>query len=128
LGLRLNRAGSLSGLCVQQGIPLRSNDTDADPRVDRDACRRVGVASMVYVPLLLPEGTAIGVLKVLSNTKWAFKEGTVALLRLLVRIIAMSIHQASAHERTAAELVDAADSQLYDEKRLKGSSRFGSAV
>jgi diguanylate cyclase (GGDEF)-like protein len=98
LGLRLNRAKSLSGLCVERTMPLRSNDTEADPRVDRETCRRVGVASMACVPLL-SDGTAIGVLKVLSNAKWAFTGATEALLGPLARIIATSIHQASTHER-----------------------------
>ena len=51
LGLRLARKGSLSGLCVQTGDILRCEDSEIDPRVDREACRRVGLRSMVVTPL-----------------------------------------------------------------------------
>jgi hypothetical protein len=37
LGLRLRRDHSLSGLTVQMGTPLRCDDCEVDPRVDRDA-------------------------------------------------------------------------------------------
>ena len=43
LGLRIPVAGSLSGLCVEQAAILVCEDSETDPRVDRDACRRTGV-------------------------------------------------------------------------------------
>src|SRR5579875_1887680 len=49
LGLRLKRAGSLSGLCVELGVPLNCLDAETDPRVDREICRRVGIGSMICV-------------------------------------------------------------------------------
>jgi len=52
LGTRLQRDTSLSGLCVHQGIALRCDDAEVDPRVDREACQRVRVRSMIVVPLL----------------------------------------------------------------------------
>src|SRR3954467_11948274 len=54
LGVRLARSSSLSGRCVEERAPLRCDDTEADERVDRDACRRIGIRSMIVVPLLLP--------------------------------------------------------------------------
>ena len=36
-GTRLDAATSFSGLCVAEGKPLYSEDTAADPRVDREA-------------------------------------------------------------------------------------------
>src|SRR5262245_60184328 len=47
LGLRLRRSTSLSGLCVAAAVPLHCDDAEVDPRVDRDACHRVGLRSMV---------------------------------------------------------------------------------
>src|SRR5689334_7606738 len=51
-GMRIPRAGSLSGLCVAERSPLYAEDTATDPRVNQAACRRVGAASMIYVPLV----------------------------------------------------------------------------
>src|SRR5690349_15723250 len=50
-GLRLKRATSLSGLCVATGQVLRCDDAEDDPRVDKEASRRVGIRSMLCTPL-----------------------------------------------------------------------------
>ncbi|VVU48632.1 GAF domain-containing protein [Burkholderia anthina] len=67
LGLRLRRSGSLSGLCVTRGELLHCTDSETDPRVDRDACRRVGLRSMLVMPLMHAD-TTVGVLKVMRRT------------------------------------------------------------
>lgn len=82
LGLRLNRATSLSGLCVSEQRVLRCDDTEQDPRVDRDACRRVGVRSMLCTPLF-EAGRSVGVLKVMGAEPHAFDEDDQYLLSLL---------------------------------------------
>ena len=51
LGLRLTIASSLSGLCVTSGEIVLCDDSETDPRVDREATRKVGARSMVVVPL-----------------------------------------------------------------------------
>ena len=86
LGHRLSRERSLSGSCVAQGEPLRSDDTDKDDRVDRETCRRLRAASMICVPLL-QDGVAVGVLKVTSPRTSAFTEEDVETLRLLAAIV-----------------------------------------
>ena len=47
LGLRLSAATSLSGLCVEHGEVLYCEDSGADPRVDAEACARVGALSLL---------------------------------------------------------------------------------
>lgn len=93
LGLALGRAGSLSGLAVDQGIALCCDDAETDPRVDLDACRRVGLRSMIVVPLL-HDGGAVGVLKVLSAAPNAFTDSHVELLGLMADLIAATMHHA----------------------------------
>jgi PAS domain S-box-containing protein len=82
VGMRLRRAGSLSGLCVAEARALRCDDSDLDPRVDRDACRRVSVRSMICVPLFR-SGRAIGVLKVTGEDTGAFDANDQYMLSLL---------------------------------------------
>jgi hypothetical protein len=48
LGLRLHKETSLSGLCVQVGHALQCSDSEEDPRVDKEACRKVGLRSITY--------------------------------------------------------------------------------
>jgi hypothetical protein len=66
LGLRLGRDGSLSGLCVANNEIRARADSETDPRVDLEACRKVGLRSMLVVPLRHEHQTA-GVLKIVSS-------------------------------------------------------------
>lgn len=93
VGLRLSRFASLSGRCLDTREVLVSRDTEADTRVDRDTCRRIGLRSMVVVPLFDDE-TPVGVLKVASAAPDAFGERTVALLQLLAGYVAAALVRA----------------------------------
>jgi diguanylate cyclase (GGDEF)-like protein len=102
LGLRLRREKSLSGLCVNQRVALRSDDTSTDPRVDAVACRHVGAASMVCVPLVHADDV-VGVLKLVSGTPHAFAERAQTVIEILAKIVATSMLHARAHEETVHE-------------------------
>lgn len=93
-GLRLNKHTSLSGLCVRERTTLRCADTETDPRVDREACRRVGVRSMIVAPLF-HDDAAVGVLKVLSREREAFDDTDVTVLELMTGLIAAAMFRAS---------------------------------
>ena len=99
-GLRLKRAASLSGRCVELGIPLNCEDASTDERVDRAACERVGVASMICVPLF-HRGKAVGVLKVVSSQTHAFHDAHAQTLSLLATVIASSLAHADQFESAA---------------------------
>ena len=106
LGLRLSRAGSLSGACVGGTVPIACHDTEDDLRVDRGACRRVGARSMLLAPLLV-DGAALGVLKVLSNRPLAFTSRDERLLELMAGVTAAAIGRgraADAQRRLVSEL------------------------
>ncbi len=86
MGQRRRPWGSLSGLSVQLGATLRCDDAEGDPRVDRDACRRMSVRSMVCVPLTCRD-ERVGVLKVSSAKPFAFSDRDVATLAGLASFI-----------------------------------------
>lgn len=58
IGLRVKRQHSLSGLSVQSGQTLICTDSETDPRVDLEACRKVGLRSMLCMHLGSPIGAA----------------------------------------------------------------------
>lgn len=91
LGLRFGRENSLSGLCVAQAQTLYCQDSETDDRVDRDACRRVGLRSMVVVPLI-HHGDAVGVLKVFSADPRAFSQEDLQILGLMSDLIAAAMY------------------------------------
>ncbi len=47
VGLRVKIGASLSGLSMTGNQILRADDIESDPRVDREACRRIGFHSMI---------------------------------------------------------------------------------
>ena len=98
IGVRLSLEGSLSGECVTSGRPLRSDDTESDPRVDRAACRRAKVRSMLVIPLP-HRGEVVGVLKICSGRPNAFAEGDFVTAQLLAGPIAIGL--ASVNEADA---------------------------
>ena len=98
LGLRIPIVGSLSGLCLRTGDTLRCDDAELDDRVDRAACRRVGVRSMLVVPLRRV-GETIGVLKVMSTKPHALSDSDTQVLQLLAGFIASALHNAEAYEQ-----------------------------
>lgn len=97
LGLRLKRSGSLSGQCVHEGQILRCDDSESDPRVDREACRKVGLRSMIVVPLKHNDA-AVGVLKVVSPSTNAFSDDDIQLLGLMSELIASAMFHAVKYE------------------------------
>lgn len=101
VGMRLPRAGSLSGLALETSRALVCDDSELDERVDRAACRRVSARSMVVVPLAADQ-VLVGVLKVAAPTVGAFTATTVELLQLLGGFLATAIMRAAASQRRAA--------------------------
>jgi diguanylate cyclase (GGDEF)-like protein len=98
LGLRLRRDGSLSGLCIQRHEMLYCDDSETDDRVDREACRRVGLRSMIVAPLD-HDGTPVGVLKLASPAPGAFTQQDILVLSLMSELIASAMYHAAVYER-----------------------------
>lgn len=90
LGLRVARQASLSGLCVETGVPLRCDDSESDLRVDRDACRSLGFRSMIVIPLK-NDTLTIGVLKATAREPNRFSDMDVAVLELVSGFLTTSI-------------------------------------
>jgi diguanylate cyclase (GGDEF)-like protein len=102
VGMRLARAGSMSGLTLATRETLRCRDSELDPRVDRKATAAVGARSMIVVPLV-HDGQAEGVLKVYSGVVDAFDDGHVRALELLASMIAAALARAGLMEELAEQ-------------------------
>jgi signal transduction histidine kinase len=105
VGLRLAIASSLSGQCMRLNEILRCDDTEIDPRVDREACRKIGLRSMVVVPLN-HNGGPVGVLKVLSTRPGAFSEPDARALQLMAGLIGAAMSNAAEFESRQALLAE----------------------
>lgn len=84
LGVPLNTQDGLSGACLHTRQPQLCADTESDPRVDAAIARRLGIRSMLIVPVL-DDDDLIGVLEVFSSEPAAFSEQDQALLEASAR-------------------------------------------
>ncbi|MET0892994.1 MAG: sensor domain-containing diguanylate cyclase [Pseudoxanthomonas sp.] len=114
LGLRLDAANSLSGLCVARKQIMYSRDTDADPRVDAAACRKISARSMLVVPLFRGSD-AIGVLKAVSSSPEAFDRIDEYALSLFALFIGGAIARQAESDRSAELAADMERRALRDE-------------
>lgn len=99
LGLRLNIENSLSGECIKERIPLISNDIESDDRVNKEACRKIGLNSMIVMPLICRDDV-VGVMKVLSKSVNHFKEEDIKILELMSGLIAAAMFSAMKNEES----------------------------
>ena len=65
---------------------MRCDEVDTDPRVNLQACRRLGVRSMLAVPLSAKQNV-VGLLEVFSGEPYGFNDSDVRSLNLLAELI-----------------------------------------
>ena len=92
VGVNLQVGSGFSGECVRSGKLLRCDDTESDPRVDRQSCRALGIRSMVAAPVRKLE-KVVGLLEVFSAEPGAFSENDSAVLQRLAETIQAAIHR-----------------------------------
>jgi diguanylate cyclase (GGDEF)-like protein len=105
LGERLGPTGSLSDQAMASGRAHLCLDAESDPRVDREACRRLGARSLVTAPIRTGRGG--GVLKVVSDRPDAFDPAGARAVELLAGVISVALGRTTAGQvRSRQELQD----------------------
>ena len=85
-GVRLDPNSGFSGECLASGRIVRCDDAETDSRVNLLACRRLGVRSMLAVPLSVKQNV-IGLVEAFSNEPYGFNDSDVRSLSLLAELI-----------------------------------------
>jgi EAL domain-containing protein (putative c-di-GMP-specific phosphodiesterase class I) len=106
VGHRLPMNGSLAGRAVQCGSTLRSDDAGNDVRVDRVAAARLGIVSVLCVPLRYTD-RLVGALTVASSSPSAFSDRDVATLGGLSSFMTAAVTAAIHLSSATAELISA---------------------
>jgi EAL domain-containing protein (putative c-di-GMP-specific phosphodiesterase class I) len=89
VGTRLHE-GNLSELAISRGEVLWATDTEDDPRVDREVCRRQGIGSVVCVPLR-SHGRPVGVLRITASRPGALTGDDVAVLTTVADFLSVVV-------------------------------------
>lgn len=84
-GAPVNVDSGISGECLRTAMTLVCHDSEEDDRVDPDVCRRLGIRSIVVVPLRGSTGM-IGILEAFSARPDAFDGEQISSLRTLAEI------------------------------------------
>jgi len=86
VGARIDRDSAFSGACFRSAQVVMCDDTETDPRVNLQACRKLGARSMVAVPLC-GRRRVIGLLEAFSAWPFAFNDSDVRNLSLLAELV-----------------------------------------
>jgi hypothetical protein len=74
VGARLQVRSGLTGESIARRQLLRCDNAETDPRVNLEACRALGIASIVVLPLLRRNGEVRGLFELFSDHPYAFEE------------------------------------------------------
>jgi GAF domain len=102
-GSQLQVESGLSAESVRTRKTLRCDDAQNDPRVNRESCRTIGIASVVVMPLVR-EDRVFGVFELLSGRSHAFGERDLVALERLAEMIQTAVDHAEAARHTEEEL------------------------
>jgi TonB family protein len=130
LGVRLETTSGLSGACLQTGTIQQCGDTETDLRVNAEACRRLGVRSILVLPL--GDGKdRFGILEVFSSWPNAFSDRDVSTLQALARRVVENKRGAeredavlpSVEEKSQAPSIQLSKSSLSTASEVTSSER-----
>jgi len=116
LGALLSTEFGLSGESVRTRQPLRCDDTERDPRVNREGCRELGIASVVVMPVV-NDDEVLGVFELFSGKVNAFGERDLSALVRLSQMVETAVRLARAAESVQGKLI-AADVPVEDVSAL----------
>lgn len=109
LGALLSTEFGISGESVRTRKALRCDDAERDPRVNREGCRQLGIASVVVMPVV-NDDEVLGVFELFSGKVNAFGDRDLSALQRLSEMVETAVKLARAAERFApAAAAEAAD-------------------
>lgn len=100
LGSLLSMEYGLSGESVRTGRSLRCDDAERDPRVNREGCRQLGIASVLIMPII-SDCQVLGVFELFSGKPRAFDERDVSALQRLGEMVETAVKHAIAAQAPA---------------------------
>ena len=93
VGAHLHVGEGFSGECVKSGRLLRCDDTELDPRVDRERCRDLGLRSILAVPVRIGE-KSVGLIETLSEEPSTFTDNDGTVLQRFAEAIVAAMNRA----------------------------------
>lgn len=103
LGALLSTEFGLSGESVRTKQVLRCDDAERDARVNREVCRRLGIASVVVMPVV-HDDEVLGVFELFSGKTNAFGERDLSAVQRLGQMVETAVQLAHVTENLPEKL------------------------
>lgn len=104
VGAELQPDSGLSGECVRSGVTVRCEDTELDPRVEREACQALNLRSAVVVPLFA-RGNISGLVEVFYSVPRGFEGRDVLTLRRIADLVSATLCAPPSREENPSQPV-----------------------
>lgn len=93
IGALVNVTSGFSGECIRLARPLRCDDSQADARVDAEACRMLRLRSILAAPVLY-ERDVVGLVEAFCDRPHAFDDGDLAVVERLAQTVVLTLSRA----------------------------------
>jgi putative methionine-R-sulfoxide reductase with GAF domain len=121
MGTHLQIDSGLSAESVRSRQTLHCDDAENDPRVNRESCRALGIASVVVMPLVRGD-EVYGVFELLAGRPRAFEERDFTALQRLSEMIQTALDLADAARRAERELGSNPETAIATKAETKATS------
>jgi putative methionine-R-sulfoxide reductase with GAF domain len=101
VGARLQVRSGLTGESIARRQLLRCDNAETDPRVNLEACRALGIASIVVLPLLWRNGEVRGLFELFSDHPYAFEERDLIALERMADLTLTALDLAEQRQKSA---------------------------
>jgi putative methionine-R-sulfoxide reductase with GAF domain len=101
VGARLQVRSGLTGESIARRQLLRCDNAETDPRVNLEACRALGIASIVVLPLLRRNGEVRGLFELFSDHPYAFEERDLVALERMAGLTSTALDLAEQRQKSA---------------------------
>jgi len=102
VGARLQVRSGLTGESISRRQLLRCDNAETDPRVNLEACRALGIASIVVLPLLRRNGEVRGLFELFSDHPYAFEERDLVALERMADLTLTALDLAEQSPKSAS--------------------------
>jgi putative methionine-R-sulfoxide reductase with GAF domain len=128
IGARLQVRSGLTGESISRRQLLRCDNAETDPRVNLEACRALGIASIVVLPLLRRSGEVRGLFELFSDHPYAFEERDLIALERMADLTLTALDLAEQRRNSAPVPTPRLEPDKAVESPKAGGAPLASAV
>ena len=103
VGACLQVRSGLTGESILRRQLLRCDNAESDPRVNLEACRALGIASIVVLPLFRANGEVRGLIELFADHPYAFEERDLVALERMAALTNTALDLAERNEAIPRE-------------------------